>query len=317
MMQLKSLTFLKAAASVVSRQDASKSYQSRIIILTMGLLLKTATSVVSRQEAKKLQQLEHVANLSTYPSQHFNSFCYDDDDDEEAIIQVREYYKNSHVAITLDFSITDSLIMEDEHQYLLNQDSSIISSPKIDSLLEEFSDELAHIDLISSRINETDFDPEEEICLVERLFNDSSSLLKNESFHFDIPSSLRPPAKPPDDDEIELDTGILSAKVVDDIFELYDLDEYINLLSWNRPTLYEDDDDEFSIHMNEIYKSSLTAITPDLSITDSLIMEDEHLDNILEMELDKLIKSSVENLFPNPSESEDLFEDMSEDLSDI
>nr|GEW83887.1 hypothetical protein [Tanacetum cinerariifolium] len=104
---------------------------------------------------------------------------------------------------------------------LLNQDSSIISSPKIDSLLEEFSDELAHIDLISPGINETDFDPKEEICLVERLLNDSSSLPKNESFHFDIPSSIRPPAKPLDDDEIEPDTGILSAKVVDDIFELY------------------------------------------------------------------------------------------------
>ncbi|GJZ14830.1 reverse transcriptase domain-containing protein [Tanacetum coccineum] len=43
-------TFLKAATSVVSRQDATNFYQSRIIILTMGLLLKTATSVVSRQE---------------------------------------------------------------------------------------------------------------------------------------------------------------------------------------------------------------------------------------------------------------------------
>ncbi|GKD07827.1 hypothetical protein Tco_1187512, partial [Tanacetum coccineum] len=32
---------------------------------------------------KKLQQLEQVANLSTYHSRHFNSFCYDDDDDDE------------------------------------------------------------------------------------------------------------------------------------------------------------------------------------------------------------------------------------------
>nr|GEY61846.1 hypothetical protein [Tanacetum cinerariifolium] len=32
---------------------------------------------------KKLQQLEQVPNLSTYPSRHFNSFCYDDDDDED------------------------------------------------------------------------------------------------------------------------------------------------------------------------------------------------------------------------------------------
>nr|GEV62179.1 hypothetical protein [Tanacetum cinerariifolium] len=37
---------------------------------------------------EKLQQLEQVANLSTYPSKHFNSFCYDDDDDEDYTIAV-------------------------------------------------------------------------------------------------------------------------------------------------------------------------------------------------------------------------------------
>nr|GEW47253.1 hypothetical protein [Tanacetum cinerariifolium] len=58
---------------------------------------------------------------------------------------------------------------------LLNQDSSIISSPKIDSLLEEFSGELAHINLIPPGINEADFDPEEEIRLVEKLLYDNSS----------------------------------------------------------------------------------------------------------------------------------------------
>ncbi|GJV31754.1 hypothetical protein Tco_1392154 [Tanacetum coccineum] len=59
---------------------------------------------------KKLQQLEQVANLSTYPSRLFNSFCYDDDDDDD-----------------------------------------------------------------DEEINETDFDPEEEICLVEKLLYDNSS----------------------------------------------------------------------------------------------------------------------------------------------
>ncbi|GKE42806.1 hypothetical protein Tco_1470090, partial [Tanacetum coccineum] len=180
---------------------------------------------------------------------------------------------------------------------LLNRDTDIliVSSPKFDSLLEEFSGELAHIDLIPPGINEADFDPKEEIHLVEKLLydnssprpskefnsknsnaiiesfspspipvkdsdslmeeidlfltpddsmppgienddydsegdilffeellsNDSPSLLVNESFHFDVPSSLRPPAKPPDDDEIEPDTRVLTAKVVGDISELY------------------------------------------------------------------------------------------------
>ncbi|GJR46648.1 hypothetical protein Tco_1314751 [Tanacetum coccineum] len=51
----------------------------------------------------------------------------------------------------------------------------IVSSPKFDSLLEELSGELAHIDLISSEIDEADFDPEEEIRLVEKLLYDNSS----------------------------------------------------------------------------------------------------------------------------------------------
>ncbi|GJR05355.1 retrovirus-related pol polyprotein from transposon TNT 1-94 [Tanacetum coccineum] len=53
-----SSTCLKAATSVVSRQDAANFYQSRIIMLTMGLLLKTATSIVSRQDAIIIGLLE-------------------------------------------------------------------------------------------------------------------------------------------------------------------------------------------------------------------------------------------------------------------
>ncbi|GJW60866.1 hypothetical protein Tco_0110201, partial [Tanacetum coccineum] len=47
--------------------------------------------------------------------------------------------------------------------------------PKFDSLLEEFSGKLAHIDLISPEINESDFDPEEEIHFIEKLLYDNSS----------------------------------------------------------------------------------------------------------------------------------------------
>ncbi|GJV91441.1 hypothetical protein Tco_1539254 [Tanacetum coccineum] len=58
---------------------------------------------------------------------------------------------------------------------LLNRDTLIDSSPKIDSLLEEFSGELAHIDPISPGIEKADFDLEEEIRLVENLLYDNSS----------------------------------------------------------------------------------------------------------------------------------------------
>nr|GEZ81974.1 hypothetical protein [Tanacetum cinerariifolium] len=56
---------------------------------------------------------------------------------------------------------------------------------KIDSLLEEFSSELAHINFILSRINEADFDPEEEICLIEKLLYDNSSSRPPEEPNFD------------------------------------------------------------------------------------------------------------------------------------
>ncbi|GJR16861.1 hypothetical protein Tco_0965388 [Tanacetum coccineum] len=54
-------------------------------------------------------------------------------------------------------------------------DASIISSPKFDSILEQFSDELAHIDLIPPGIEEADFDLEEEIHFVENFSYDNSS----------------------------------------------------------------------------------------------------------------------------------------------
>nr|GEX87074.1 ubiquitin carboxyl-terminal hydrolase 13-like [Tanacetum cinerariifolium] len=45
------------------------------------------------------------------------------------------------------------------------------------------------------------------LILKELLSNDSLSLPENESFHFDIPSSSRPPAKPPDDPKNSQDDG--------------------------------------------------------------------------------------------------------------
>ncbi|GJT40128.1 retrovirus-related pol polyprotein from transposon TNT 1-94 [Tanacetum coccineum] len=58
--------------------------------------------------------------------------------------------------------------------------------------------------------------------------------------------------------------------------------------------------------------SSVNAITPDLPTVEpdnSLSMGDEHLSTIPEMESDEVIKSSVENLVPIPSESEGISDD--------
>nr|GEX02023.1 hypothetical protein [Tanacetum cinerariifolium] len=135
---------------------------------------------------------------------------------------------------------------------LLNHDSSIIpSSSKVDSLLDEFADELTLLKSIPPGVNETDCYPEKDIRLTKRLLYDNSSprppeefvsensnadiesfspspihiedklldihslsLLEIESYYFDIPLFFRPPAKPP-----EGNTGILNIKMMGDIFE--------------------------------------------------------------------------------------------------
>nr|GEW57078.1 hypothetical protein [Tanacetum cinerariifolium] len=180
---------------------------------------------------------------------------------------------------------------------LLNRDSSIISSSKIDSLLDEFAGEFIFLKSIPPGIDEAACDPEEEIRLIKKLLydnsslrppeefnsknsdaiiksfspspipvedndslmeeidlsltlddsmppgiendeydsegdilileellsNDSLSLPKNKSFHFDVPSSPRPPAKPPNDDENYFDDepvmGVLTTKVDSPDFE--------------------------------------------------------------------------------------------------
>ncbi|GKF06722.1 hypothetical protein Tco_0037390, partial [Tanacetum coccineum] len=83
------------------------------------------------------------------------------------------------------------------------------------------------------------------------------------------------------------------------------------------PICYNDDDDEeSSIPLKNIITSGLppcVAVSPVLLTEEpvgSLIMEDEHLDTIPATELDEVIKSSIENLIPIPSESEGIPDNM-------
>nr|GEV75698.1 hypothetical protein [Tanacetum cinerariifolium] len=68
-------------------------------------------------------------------------------------------------------------------------------------------------------------------------------------------------------------------------------DQAANARYWKIPACYDDDGD---------YNFAITPNEP----VNSLYMGDEHLDTVLATKLDEFIKSSVENLIPNPSESE-------------
>nr|GEZ72460.1 hypothetical protein [Tanacetum cinerariifolium] len=123
----------------------------------------------------------------------------------------------------------------------------ILGESKVTSDNEKFSGKLAHNGPIPPRIEEADFDLEEEILLddfmpsgiknddydsegdiyflEELLSDDPFTLPKNESFNFDHhddPLFSHPPPEPPDIEVFfEPDTGVLTAKVVEDIFEHY------------------------------------------------------------------------------------------------
>ncbi|GJR60076.1 hypothetical protein Tco_1502238 [Tanacetum coccineum] len=238
-----------------------------------------------------------------------NDFSSSDDDSFSDEDVPKKIYSNplfDEEIISTEIDLHHFNAESDLIESLLNRDILIVSSPKFDSILEEFSGELAHIDLISREIDEADFDPEEKIYLVEKLLYDNSSprppeefnskksddviesfspspipvegsdslmeeidiflaldnsmppsienddydsegdiifleellsnhspsLPKNESFHFDVPSSPRPPAKPPDDDDvyfdIEPDTEDFT-KVMDDISDNLTRELYVHV----------------------------------------------------------------------------------------
>nr|GEW44181.1 hypothetical protein [Tanacetum cinerariifolium] len=124
---------------------------------------------------------------------------YDDEDDEESSTPLRDIIISELPPDDKSFSDEDvskeiysnplfdeeiNSIKIDLHHFnaesdliesLLNPDSSIISSSKINSLLDEFFGELIFLKSILPGIDEADCDPEEEIRLIKKLLYDNSS----------------------------------------------------------------------------------------------------------------------------------------------
>nr|GEZ02735.1 hypothetical protein [Tanacetum cinerariifolium] len=91
------------------------------------------------------------------------------------------------------------------------------------------------------------------------------------------------------------DVQELFCKLFNDVQNIHEeLAEYINIPSWNCPAFSSHDDDD-----DENYTIAITPEEPD----NSLSMREEQLDTISEIESDEVIKSSVEDLVPIPSES--------------
>nr|GEW72999.1 hypothetical protein [Tanacetum cinerariifolium] len=139
----------------------NSDYRDKIKIDELKRNFNSMSIEINKKE--KLQQLEQVANLSTYPSKRFNSFCYDDDDEEEYTVipsksedffdiesecdipdcddsQTTNFSTFSNPLFDDSTSSDDELSHEESYllESLLNRYTLMASSPKFDSLLEEF-----------------------------------------------------------------------------------------------------------------------------------------------------------------------------------
>nr|GEU85815.1 hypothetical protein [Tanacetum cinerariifolium] len=193
-------------------------------------------------------------------------------------------------------------------------------------------------------IVDKDYDSKRDILIRKDLpSNNTLSFAEKESFHFDIPLFFRPPAKPPDEpfnnqtiDELPQTlpsfdltcyfedgnsfTYDSKSNLVHDSPNVFDPpsqpllysckfcendarrrkaieeDQAAKAQYWKIPACYDDYDDNYTF--------AITHNEPD----NSLSMGDEHLNTIPATKSDEFIKSIVENLIPNPSESEGEYE---------
>nr|GEY24047.1 hypothetical protein [Tanacetum cinerariifolium] len=146
------------------------------------------------------------------------------------------------------FTTFSNVLFDDDYDSDSSDDQSL-SVEDIGSLFDEFAGELTLLKSFPSGIDETDCHPEKDIRLAKRLLYDNSSprppeeivsdisnadiesfspspipnkdklidnyslsLPTNESYHFDIPSPYRPPAKPPNGN-----TETLNIKMMGDV----------------------------------------------------------------------------------------------------
>nr|GEZ41619.1 hypothetical protein [Tanacetum cinerariifolium] len=128
----------------------------------------------SSDDKSSHEEVIHEMSFKTYSNPLF-------DLDEEIISSEFNPIHNGDLDSTLknDRSDTKSYLLES----LLNRDTLMASSPKIDSLLVEFAGELIFLKSSPPRIDEADCDPEEDIHLVERLLYDNSSPRPPEEFN--------------------------------------------------------------------------------------------------------------------------------------
>ncbi|GJT87554.1 hypothetical protein Tco_1069271 [Tanacetum coccineum] len=124
-----------------------------------------------QREEEKRSAEEQAAQVS--PQYWKPPICYDDD--EECSIQMRDYHKNSPIAIASDSPITDSLITEDEH---LDTIPEMESDEVIKTSIEDLVQTPSESEDLSNNESECDL----PFCDYSPDFNNDSEIFSNPLF---------------------------------------------------------------------------------------------------------------------------------------
>nr|GEX49635.1 hypothetical protein [Tanacetum cinerariifolium] len=136
----------------------------------------------------------HNQNVDEFPQTlpSFHPTCYSGDENSFAYDSTPNFVNDSPnvfnpppqpLTYSYEFYRNDTHYSQDCPPQVSFIYSSIISSSKIDSLLDEFAGDLIFLKSIPPGFDEADCDPEEEIHLIEKLLYDNSSPRPPEEFN--------------------------------------------------------------------------------------------------------------------------------------
>nr|GEZ86682.1 hypothetical protein [Tanacetum cinerariifolium] len=138
----------------------------------------------TKSSSMSLNSLLEETNTFDNSLPESDTFCFDSFSDEDISekIFLKPLFEEEIIPMKIDPHPDN--VKSDLMESLGTHDSSLIISSKIDSLFDEFADELALLKSIPPGIDETDCDPEEDIRLIERLLYDNSSPRPPKEFVF-------------------------------------------------------------------------------------------------------------------------------------
>ncbi|GJS91117.1 hypothetical protein Tco_0773753 [Tanacetum coccineum] len=138
--------------SIQDMEDIKQYYLDEMLSLSNDLQIKDYRNekidIRFRRECENMidELKEQVANLSTYPSQRFKSFCYDDDDDydyKESTIPLNEI--DSQTPLSIEITPVLPTLEPEDSLIMRNEELSTIPEKELEKFIKSSVEDLVPI----------------------------------------------------------------------------------------------------------------------------------------------------------------------------